>query len=322
MKINCIIPSTCAQRVIPYLKNCIASLRKSSATTQVDLLIFLITDSRGAKNPYKSKIDQFLYAGQKPGFSRMNNLAIEAAATYLSDYFLFINDDAWVEEDFLKQFKIFVKNKNPDIVAPLIFEGNKRVIDSFGVEYFTSGYAKNTTSFDIPTQLAPAACLFVKTSFLLKIKRVYGFCFNEVLYSYLDDVEFSIRARALGAKIEITKNLVAHHKVSLSSGRRSFFVMYQTYRNILWVIIMTWPLSSILKHVFSILLVQGWVVFYGLKIHGPSIHTKIIWETVLNLFNLLKLRKKILSSYPADFNFEELFSEYAFRTYHGITIKI
>jgi len=320
IKYTCIIPSTCSQKILPHLRKCIESLRKSSRIAEVQLKVVVVADSRETRNPFNKRIDFFICAGEKPGFAKMNNYAFgKTLKTFESDYFLLINDDAWVEEDF---FKEFLKMTKADLIVPLIYEREGPKIDSFGIEYFTSGYAKNAHSFDIKTQLAPAACLFIKTSFLQKMKVIYGFYFNEQLYSYLDDVEFSIRARALGASIEKVKGMVVHHIVSFTAVRKSYYIMYHTYRNILWLIVMTWPLKSILRHIASIALVQGWVGFYSLKTHGPLLYLRVLWDTLLNFAKLIKLRRKIISLYQKAFDFESLFSEYAFRTYHGVIIKV
>jgi len=324
MNLNCIIPSTCSKDALPHLIRSIGSLIASAKVANLSLKIVVVTDNKSARPAaLKSKIDPFLYAGKKPGFAKMNNFGIDKTImAESSDYYLLINDDAWLEPAFFKEFLKASKSQKPDLTVPLIYEKGGPTIDSFGIEYFTSGYAKNAPSFDIKTQLAPAACLIVKTSLLKKMKKTYGFYFNETLFSYLDDVEFSIRARALGAKIAKNKKMKAHHMVSFTAGKKSYYVMYQTYRNILWLIIMTWPFKYIARNILSIIVVQGWVFLYSLKSFGPRLYFRVLVETVRKISVLLRRRKKIMSSYPKKFNFESLFSKYAFRTYHGVTIKI
>jgi GT2 family glycosyltransferase len=226
-----------------------------------------------------------------------------------------------VEKDFFKNSLTLIKKEKPDILVPLTIEREGPRIDSFGIEYFRSGYAKNAPTFDIETQLGAMACLLIGHKLMSKMKSKYGFCLNETLFSYLDDVEFSIRARGLGAKFIKGRDVKVHHMVSYTAGKKSYFVMFHTYRNILWLIIMTWPLPNILRHLYNILLVQGWIFLYGLKSYGPALQIKIVWETLLNLKTLLVRRRKILSGYMKGFDFETILSKYSFRTYHGITIK-
>ncbi len=324
LSITCIVPSTCTKRVYPYLSKCISSLYDSAKLAEVKIFIIVVTENR---NPVigslRRQIGKLLSIGRKVGFAKMNNFAIKKSLGLdKSDYYLLINDDAWVDKFFFKVFKDKVKGKDPDIFVPLIYASDGKEIDSFGIEYFTSGYARNALSFDIETTLAPAACVLIKSSFLRKMKRLYGFYFNEILHSYLEDVELSIRAKALGGKIVKERKMKAYHVGSLSFGKKSYFVMYQTYRNILWLILLTWPFKNILKNILSIILVQGWVMYYSTRTWGPKLYLKVVWETFGKLPKLLALRKRILSCYSKDFNFQMLFSKYAFRTYHGITIKI
>lgn len=324
LSITCIVPSTCTKRIFPYLSKCIGSLRDSAELAKVKIFIIVVTENPNpATNFLKGQIDKLLSIGKKVGFARMNNFAIKKSfGLDKSDYHLLINDDAWVDKNFFKVFKEKVKGKNTEIVVPLIYASDGKAIDSFGIEYFTSGYARNALSFDVETTLAPAACVFIKSSFLRRMKKLYGFYFNEILNSYLEDVELSIRAKALGGKIVKERKMKAYHVGSLSFGKKSYFVMYQTYRNILWLILLTWPFKNILKNIISIILIQGWVMYYSTRTWGPMLYFKVVWETFTHLPKLLSLRKKVLSVYSKDFNFQTLFSKYAFRTYHGITIKI
>jgi len=317
MKITCIIPSTLLKKVTPSLSKCLDSLNKAKGL--MELRIFVVASSPWPvlikRNKAKLLKINFI------SFSQINNDAIERTLKYPSDYYLFINDDAWLEKDFFRKLVKAVKVK-PEILVPFIKTAKGDKIDSFGIEYFTSGYAKNSNYLLTKTELAPAACLLVKTSFLIKMKLSYGFYFNEILDSYLEDVEFSIRARGLGAKINKTENLIAYHMGSVSFGKKSRYVMFQTYRNIIWVILMTWPLKAILKNIISIIIVQGWVMFYGTVSYGPALYLKVITSTFLNLSKLLSLRKNIISAYGNSFKFQSVLSKYTFRTYHGKTIKI
>lgn len=288
----------------------------------MSIKIVLVTNSRKPLvKPFKPKLDLLLRVIEKAGFAQMNNLAIDASLKkFVTDYFLLINDDAWVEDNF---FKKFLGNKNDaDFLIPKILKANSGDIDSFGIEYFTSGYAKNSNFLKLKTTLAPAACLVIKADILEKIKRTYGFYFNEILFSYLEDVEFSIRALAVGAKIKKIKSVTARHVGSFSHGYKSYLVMYQTYKNIIWVIIMTWPKKSIFRHLFSILAIQAWIFLYSLVSHGPFLYAEVVFKTSQNFSKLLNLRKRIISSYHSDFDFEKILSKYAFRTYYGVKIKI
>ena len=320
--VTCIIPSLGTGKSIGNLEKCISSLN-SSRVEGIKLEIIVISNHPKADiGTLRKKVKLFIKTDDNFGYARMNNLAIEQSILTPSDYFLLINDDAWVDSNFLKELLIQIKKKSPDIIVPLIFTVDNKKIDSFGVEYFKSGYAKNNISFDIDTQLAAAACLLIKSSFLRKVKKTNGFYFNPILHSYLEDVEFSIRARALGATISKNEKLIANHLGSATYGKRGRFSMYHTYRNIIWLIILTWPKDIIISNLPSIALVQGWVILYSLVSFGPGLYLRVIFETIKNFKKLTDSRAEIVDSYNKSFKFSSLFSNYAFRTYHGKTIRI
>lgn len=323
MNIACIIPSSCSKSALPFLKRCIESLRHS-AKGILTINIVVVTDNKGARNNLKKlPIKRILISPPQSGFGQMNNIAIEEVFTFENpDYFLLINDDAWINKDFFKNFLQLRKRISFDLLNPIIFTKNSPVIDSFGVEYFSSGYAKNANLLHIPTTLATATCLLIKTSFLKNMGDAYGFYFNPLLYYYLEDVEFSIRAKAIGAKIERHAKLIAHHVGSLTSGKKSFFVMRQTYRNILCVIIMTWPTKDIFYNILSVIMVQGWSFIYGTSLHGPFLYLGALISALGDLPELVGYRKKILARYSKRFHFSSILSPHAFRTYHGKTITI
>jgi len=290
---------------------------------QTQLTIVVVSNNPHSRKLLKeTRVDTVYPVDTSFGFSQSNNKAIEESVKlYDSDYYLFINDDAWVETDFFRVLQRIIHEKHPDVVIPLMLKNKSNNIDSFGVEYFTSGYAKNSIFNDVKTTLASAGCVCIKTSFLEKIKQTYGFYFNPILDYYLEDVELSIRASAIGGMFVKERLLVARHQGSVTSGKKSYFSMYHTYRNIIWVIILTWPIPVIVKNLPKILLVHGWTVLYAAWRFGPLMYVRIYFDTILNGKALLEYRKKTLSSYPKSFRFETLFSSYAFRTYKNVTIK-
>lgn len=320
-KISCIIPTSGLENNLALLKNNVETLVKS-AKGKVTLVICIVSSNPKVRSKIIDLPIQNIYVvSESLGFAQMNNIAVEKSIhKYKSDYYLLINDDAWVQPNFFQIFLEKVAYTNLDIINPLIYVGKTNVIDSFGVEYFTSGYAKNANSIDYPTALATAGCMLVKTAFLKKMKQKYGFIFNPLLYFYLEDVEFSIRARAIGGNIGRCSDMVAHHIGSATSGKKSRFVMYQTYRNILWTILITWPTSFVVKNFGSVVLVHGWTLLYGTYRFGPLFYLQIYWDTLKNILKIYQMRKQTLKCYTHTKSFTNIYSNYSFRTYHGKTI--
>lgn len=326
VNIICIIPSICSEKSYPILKRCITCIKQSkNIAKNIQIKILVITNGEKiVLKELRNSIDYLVRYKENYSFARMNNKAIEyALRNAKTDWIMFINDDAFVDKHyFLKLSLMLNKNKNMEIISPLIYENGTKLIDSFGVEYFNSGYAKNNNRISLKTQLASAACLLTKTSLLLDLKKKYGFYFNEILISYMEDVDFTLRMRMLNKNIYKSKDLIVHHVVSFSNQRKSRYVIYQTYRNIIWLLIMNWPLRNIINNLHNIVLVQLWAFFYSTITRGPFLYISLWIDTIRNLKKLLEIRRSTVGSYNSKFDFRNILSKYAFRTYHGYKVKL
>jgi GT2 family glycosyltransferase len=276
--------------------------------------LFIVSETtlfQGKLFKKKKEIHFIFFPTNKYGFSGMNNFALHRTIKkYKSDYYLFINDDAWVEKDFFSVLEKILRKSSVDIIIPMIKESKSQNVNTFGIEYLRSGLAKNAFKKDVQTQLASAACLLIKTDLLHRIHREYHFYFNPLLRYYYEDVDLSIRALRLGAKIEKHVSLQARHKGSQTSKETSKFLRQQTFRNLLWVIFLDWPVSMMIKNSLSILVVQMWVVFT----QGFSFYVQIIRETVQNWQKLLYYRKLSLQNNGVLKATPNFFSKYTFRT--------
>lgn len=262
------------------------------------------------------------------GFSELNNLVIQKHLKTLPNYFLLMNDDVFLHSSFFKNFSSLLKNATNEIVVPLVvdfYESLKRqklIIDSYGVEYFRSGYAKNANILSTETRLFSASCLFLSGASVKKVVDQYGYLFNPILYYYLEDVELAMRTQIINLKIKKSTDLIAFHLGSTTSGKKGYFSMFQTYRNILWILILLWPVKLVVRNLPNILLVQFWTIYYASRNFGLGMYAKIIGQTLINLPRLLKYRKRYFKNQRHNSKqFSKILSKVAFRTYHGITIK-
>jgi GT2 family glycosyltransferase len=323
-KVICIVPSLCSQKSYVVLNQCINSLIKSSKLSAIDIKIVVVTDGKKLfLDNLKNKINLLVRTSYKYySFTKMNNKAIKAGIRkYKPDWILFINDDAYIDKNFFYEFQK-ISNDRADIIVPIVHDDSGKAIDSFGVEYFKSGHAKNSLNIGTKTQLASLACLIVNAKILNRMFTKYNFYFNDVLSAYLDDAEFSIRAKGIGAKIIKSAKMISYHRVSYTNGKRSNYVIYQTFRNLIWIVIMTWPFKTIAKNILKILAVQLAVIVWTCFEYGPFIYLKLLVSTFRNLKKLLALRNKIVPNYLKSFKFESIFSEYSYRTHSGINIKL
>lgn len=319
IKVVCIIVSTCSQGVLPALNKCIRSLRSSANFAKVAIMTVVVTENSKSDSGKIKDIDLFIRSNTKKGFGFMNNLAIKTTwKSFPADYYLLINDDAWLDKNFFREFsKITTGSYNPDIIIPLIYLGaGHKELDAYGIEYLKSGLPLNARSKNIETQLFPAAALLLKKKFIEKVIRRFGFLFNTILFYYLEDVELSIRFWSLDPKVMKSSRLIVNHigQNTTKTANQQNFVNYYSFRNMLWVIIISWPRKIIIKNILKVLIIQSWLLFSKYKFKTIFWNMAILIDTGLNIFSLMKYRSLTIAKYPKNFNFENVFSEHFFYT--------
>ncbi len=328
MDVVCIVPSSCTDKIFTNLSSCIESLyqsiKKSSFTCQIIVVTANENISKKIQSYLKNNNVRLIRLNSDMNkFSALNNYAIESV--FSDDEYqktkavLLINDDASVANNF---FAILSKHNLDEklFLAPHVSDLSGSIIDSFGVQYFSSGYAKNSTNTTDNTTLASASCLVITINSLKTIIQAYGYIFNPLYDYYLEDVELCIRSLMIGIVIKKDMTLKACHSGSATSGKKSYFSMFNTYKNVLWTVLLTWPMRAIIKNLGKIILVQLWIIFFSLISYGPKLYLSVIFLTVKNIKQILKYRKNNLKSYKSTLCFEDLFNRHAFRTYHGLYI--
>ncbi len=309
MTITCIISCAGYAKNIPVLHTCIDSLLRAK-TAKTKLIIVVTTNNVHHNIAGDNTIDYLVVSPKNAGFVGINNKAVTKTIHKKSDFYLIINDDAWVKSNFFTQLEIIEKRKNQkgDVLIPYIYASDKKHVDSFGVEYFKTGYTKNASSSTIPTSLASMSCLIIRTRFLKSMIASYGFFLNPLLKWYLDDVEFSVRALARGAIFIKCNTLVAFHQITYTWGAKSYFVMYQSFRNLLWVILLTWPSEIIKKNLLRIICWQLVQLMYCTIKYSPFMYPRILMDTQRHLKILKAKRKHILHQYVDQNIFTTVFS--------------
>lgn len=168
------------------------------------------------------------------GYSGGNNIGIQYAISSGADYICILNNDVKVDKNLLVNF---ISSANKDILSPKIYfypgqEFHKtwykkqdigkvfwyaggyidwdNVIGSHrGVDEVDSGQFDSESSIDYAT----GACIFAKTEVFKKVGL-----FDEKYFLYLEDMDFSVRAKKAGYKITYQPSAVLWHKNASSSG--------------------------------------------------------------------------------------------------------
>lgn len=185
------------------------------------------------------------------GFAAGNNVGIKAALSGGADFILLLNNDTVIKEDLVEKFLDAAnRHKKAGILTPKIyfypgFEFHKdrytkteigRVIwYAGGVIDWDNVYARNygvddtdigQYSKELEFDFATGACMFVRKEVFEEI----GF-FDERYYLYLEDTDFSQRAKNEGWKIVFVPDAIVWHKVSQSSAIGGMLNDYFITRN-------------------------------------------------------------------------------------------
>lgn len=198
----------------------------------------------------KTTFENILYI-QNPknlGFTGGVNVAVKRALGDKSDYVLILNNDIFLKSDFFTN--IIKTADNADIISPKIyfapgfefhkdrykeselgkviwFAGGKidwsNIIGThIGVDEVDSGQFDKQKEIEFAT----GACVLIKTEVFQKIGLL-----DEKYFLYLEDMDFSLRAKRAGMKLSYSPKAIAWHKNAASSSSGSDLQNYYFTRN-------------------------------------------------------------------------------------------
>ncbi len=192
------------------------------------------------KLPVKLRKDnlEIIRTDNNIGFTGGNNLGITyAAKQYNPDYFLLLNSDTTVTPSFLHELLLSIQGDDRGIaVSKILFEK--------GYEFYAKNYDKDHLGnviwfaggtidwpylrafhrgvdevdrgqFDhlVDTDFATGCCMLIKREVIEEVGLL-----DKKYFLYLEDVDYSIRAKRKGYKIIFSPKSVIYHKNAGSSG--------------------------------------------------------------------------------------------------------
>jgi GT2 family glycosyltransferase len=235
-----------------HTANCIASLQKVTPAN-FDVIVVDNGSKDGSGLALQQKFTQIKYiqAPTNLGFAGGNNKGFEYAIAYGYQYALMLNNDTFVEPNFLALLVSYL-DSHPTVgaIQPKIFFNNNRQKIWNGGSYFLSWlgwtYSKNYMRSAGPAQNKFAevdwitgCALLVRTSIVQKIGAL-----NDNFFIYYEDVDFSFRIRQAGYKLMFHPQSVIYHiagmankaKVKGKEGYANPYVHYLNFRNHIWVL--------------------------------------------------------------------------------------
>ncbi len=232
---------------------CLKSIRKLQITNYK--LQTIVVDNGSTDNSVaqlkKQKGITLLENEENLGFAGGNNVGMKYARENDADFVLILNNDTLVSEDLIVHLvEAAEKNKKAGILSPKIYfekgyeyhkdqyRGTelgkviwyvggvmdwKNVLGSnYGVDDVDVGQYQETRDIDFAT----GACMFIRRGVIEEV----GY-FDEKYFLYLEDADYSQRAKNAGWKVVFVPKAHIWHKVSQSSGIGSGLNDYYITRN-------------------------------------------------------------------------------------------
>ena len=179
--------------------------------------------------------------GTNLGFAGGNNVGIRHALAAGAAWVVLVNNDATVEPDALGALRAAAARR-PDagilagklffrVPADRIWFAGQRFWPLVGYSGRPRGYGKEDGAAyrkEGPTGRAAGAFMAISRPALETIGLL-----DENLFAYVEDVDWSLRARAAGLKVLLVPSAIARHGVSASTGgeRGSTHALYYGVRN-------------------------------------------------------------------------------------------
>lgn len=191
---------------------------------------------------------RWLMAGQNLGFAAGNNRGAEGG---LTPWLATLNPDAFPEPAWLERLREatlchadvgMFGSTQIDAENPQRLDGCGDVCSALGIPW-RGGYRASISTLPADGEaFAPcaAAALYRRDLF----EAAGGF--DESFFCYLEDVDLAYRLRLMGQRCLQLSSARVHHLGSAISGRASFFTLFHSYRNRLWLVFKNSPFPLIL----------------------------------------------------------------------------
>ncbi len=209
---------------------------------------------------------------QNMGFSGGNNIGIPQALKNGSEWVLLLNNDTWVESDFIASLRLILASKKGILGLPM--DEGSRISYCGKIRWLrpTLGHVYSITNKVLRDSILNTEYELRNRSFyvigggMLIHKDVFQKIglLDEKYFLYFEDVDYSVRAQAQGIPVEILAEPMVRHDASSTTKKlgKALLLRYH-YRNALYfnfkngpwyVQLLVWPWSwlVILKQLFKI----------------------------------------------------------------------
>ena len=198
---------------------------------------------------------------QNEGFSG-GNLAGWSVSDPASQYIATLNNDTWVDPDWLAQLVALIDGKADcgAVAGPMLFASDEGKIASAGIEVRRDGLALDRALGQPQAAMGEQQEIFGPCAGAALYRRAAledtGF-FDPAFFAYLEDADLAWRLRLRGWYTLYQPTAKVWHEYSGTGGQNSPFKNFQLGRNRIWVILKNWPARFLWRY-------GCWIVAYDL----------------------------------------------------------
>ncbi len=205
----------------------------------------IIIDNASKINPKGQILKEFpdtivINSPDNLGFAGGNNLGIRKAK---GDYLLFINNDAVLQKDSIKNLlQTFDENNDIGIVSPMIYYFPKNEDDPLRIQYAGTTHVNSITGRNTTighgeidqnqyTKIEPTAYIHGAAMMISrKVLEISGLM-PELFFLYYEELDWSEMIHRSGLKVYFNPNAKVLHKESYSIGPNSILKTHYITRN-------------------------------------------------------------------------------------------
>jgi len=223
--------------------NCLLSLQK---VEYKNLEVILVDNESNFEKINKIKSDfnkvEVIESKENLGFAAANNIGIKYAIKNKFEYVMLLNNDTEVNKEFLTPLLNSFQNDNSlGAVQPLIMNYNNRakVWNAGGYLniFFGFTYTNKPNNKNRKIDWITGCCILLKTKVIKKAGLM-----DEDFFAYYEDVDWSLRIKKLGYKLDVVESSVIFHHGTKSSNNSNFegnlssFIHYLNIRNHIYLV--------------------------------------------------------------------------------------
>jgi GT2 family glycosyltransferase len=236
------------------------------------------------------------------GFAKGNNTGIKACN---GEWIFFLNNDTILEQNCLEFLFKHIENRKPEqlVFSLLLLKADFPVqMDLAGDEIYLWGYAYkyenvSANEFSEFKEINFACCGAAVFNREL-LEKLNGF--DEDFFLYYEDIDLSLRAKRLGAKIYLVPQAKVLHKGSATVGKKNSHRLYYIERNRFWTKLKNFPFLTLLKYAPHSLVCSLFSLTIWTKRGFLGSWLKSRFAMLFGIPKMLKKRRKIFAESKID----------------------